>query len=139
MKTRVIHQGFEPQRTQRSIERNYLWSLCPLAKRVVIIRNLMIIVAAILLLAGCKYPEPAKVEQKDSRPAIGVSGAPEGTLLFVDGLQMGYVGQYDGEAGVLLVESGNHVVEIRAQSGETLFSEEVFLSGSTTKVIKYNP
>ena len=136
MKTRVIHQGFEPQ---RSIGRYYLRSLCPPAKRVVMIKNLMLIVTAMLLLAGCKYPEPAKVEQKDARPAIGISGAPEGALLYVDGLQMGYVSRYDGKEGVLLVESGKHLVEVRAPSGESLFVEEVFLSGSTTKIIHYNP
>ena len=91
------------------------------------------------LLQGCKYPEPAKVEQKDSRPAIGISGAPEGTLLYVDGLQMGFVSQYDGETGVLLVESGSHVVEVRTQSGEILFRNEIFLSGSTTKIMNFNP
>jgi hypothetical protein len=156
MKTQVIDQGFEPQKTQHGIaakpntdlfttepqrfgeKGNLLFSVSP-AKRAVIIRNLLIIVAATLLLAGCKYPEPAKVEQLDARPAIGIAGAPEGTLLYVDGLQMGFVSQYDGKAGVLLVESGSHIVEVRNQSGETLFKTEVFLSGSATKVIPYDP
>ena len=91
------------------------------------------------LIQGCRYPEPAKVEQNDARPAIGISGAPEGALLYVDGLEMGSVSRYDGKEGVLLVESGKHVVEVRMPGGETLFQQEIFLSGSTTKIIEYNP
>lgn len=137
MKTRIAHQEFNPQRTRKSAET--FWTLCPLAKRVVIINYLIIIATAALLLTGCTYPEPAKVEQKDARPAIGISGAPEGTLLYVDGLKMGPVSSYDGTAGVLLVEGGKHVVEVKAVAGNTLFTQEIFLSGSTTKIIKYNP
>lgn len=92
-----------------------------------------------LLLQGCTYPEPAQIEQKDARPAIGISGAPEGTLLYVDGLNMGSTGSYNGEAGVLLIESGKHIVEVRTPDGDTIFEQEVFLSNSTTKIIDYRP
>lgn len=100
---------------------------------------LLILTVSALLIQGCRYPEPAKVEQKDSRPAIGISGAPENTLLYVDGLKMGPVSSYDGETGVLLVESGLHLVEVQTAGGETLFKQEVFLSSSTTEIIKFNP
>jgi hypothetical protein len=99
----------------------------------------VLLVLSAVLLQGCSYPEPAKIEQKDARPAIGIAGAPEGAVLFVDGLKMGAVSQYDGEAGVLLVESGKHLVEVKNLNGQVLFSQEIFLSGTTTKVIKYNP
>jgi len=101
--------------------------------------TVIFLVVSACLLQGCSYPDPAKVEQKDSRPAIGITGAPQGALLFVDGLQMGSVSQYDGTNSVLLVESGSHLVEVRAQGGKTLYSEEIFLSGSTTKIIAYKP
>lgn len=99
----------------------------------------LFIVAAALLLGGCRYPEPAKVEQKDARPALGISGAPEGALLFVDGLEMGPVSRYDGTDGVLLVESGKHVLEVRSAAGDVLFRQEIFLGSSTTMVIPYAP
>ena len=63
----------------------------------------LLLIGSAGLLQGCAYPEPAKDEQNDARPAIGVSGAPEGSNLYVDGLAMGATAQYDGEAGVLLV------------------------------------
>ncbi len=92
-----------------------------------------------VLVQGCTYPDPAKVEQKDSRPAIGVSGAPESAVLYVDGLKMGMAIQYDGKENVLLVESGKHLVEVKSASGEVLLSETLFLSSSTTKILTIQP
>ena len=91
------------------------------------------------LLQSCRYPDPAKIEQKDSRPAIGITGAPQGALLFVDGLQMGSTGQYDGTNSVLLVESGKHLIEVKTTGGAVLLSETVFLSSSTTKILAVKP
>ncbi len=99
----------------------------------------LILIGTASLLFGCAYPEPAKVEQDDARPAIGVSGAPEGSILYVDGLAMGATARYDGEVGVLLIESGKHRIEVKNPAGAVLYAEEVFLSGSTTKVLTYNP
>ena len=101
--------------------------------------SLVLLIALAGLLQGCAYPQVAKIEQKDSRPAIGVSGAPEGSLLYVDGLKMGLASSYDGKAGVLMVESGNHTIDIRTAEGKVLFSQDLFLSSSTTKVIPFNP
>ena len=92
-----------------------------------------------VLVQGCTYPDPAKVEQKDSRPAIGVSGAPESAVLYVDGLKMGMAIQFDGKENVLLVESGKHLVEVKTASGEVLLSETLFLSSSTTKILTIQP
>ena len=50
---------------------------------------LSLLVGAVALIQGCTYPNPAQIQQSDSRPAIGISGAPEGAHLFVDGLDMG--------------------------------------------------
>lgn len=100
---------------------------------------LFFLIATTCLLQSCTYPEAAKIEQKDSRPAIGITGAPKGALLFVDGLEMGAANRFDGKAGVLKVESGKHLVEVRAAGGKILFSTEVFLGDSTTKLIAFNP
>lgn len=93
----------------------------------------------VVLIQGCTYPEPAQIEQKDSRPAIGVSGAPESATLYVDGLKMGLASQYDGVEHVLLVESGKHLVEVKSADGRVIHSETVFLSNSTTKVLDIKP
>ena len=98
-----------------------------------------LIILSTVLLQGCHYPDAAKVEQKDNRPAIGVSGAPRGAMLYVDGLEMGKASQFNGTKNVLLVESGKHLVEVKAADGKTLHSETVFLSGTTTKILTLQP
>ena len=98
-----------------------------------------LIILSAVLLQGFTYPDAAQIEQKDSRPAIGVSGAPEGAILYVDGLRMGMASQYDGKENVLLVESGKHLVEVKAADGKVLLSETLFLSSSTTKVLTVQP
>ena len=98
-----------------------------------------ILVLSAALLQGCSYPEPATVEQQDRRPVIGISGAPVGAVLFVDGLEMGPIEKYDGKNGVLMVESGKHLIELKAINGEVLHSEELFLANNATKIIKYTP
>jgi len=98
-----------------------------------------LIILSAVLLQGCTYPDPAKVEQKDSRPAIGVSGAPEGATLYLDGLKMGMASEFDGEKNVVLVESGKHLIEVQAADGKVLLSEIVLLSSSTTKILTIQP
>lgn len=100
---------------------------------------LSLLIGAIVLIQGCRYPDPPVVEQSDNRPSIGISGAPEGAHLYVDGLDMGAAVLYDGEEGVLLIESGKHILELKDAGGSILLSEEVFLSNSTTTIVKYNP
>jgi len=99
----------------------------------------VLIVLSAILLQGCHYPDAAKIEQKDSRPAIGVSGAPDGAVVFVDGLEMGQASRFDGKKNVLLVESGTHLVEVKSADGQVLHSETLFLSGSTTKILQIKP
>ena len=98
-----------------------------------------LLVLLAILVQGCTYPDAAMVEQKDGRPAIGVSGAPKGAMLFVDGLEMGKASQFDGTKNVLLVESGKHRVEVKTADGKVLLSETLFLSGSTTKMLNIQP
>ncbi len=97
-----------------------------------------LIILSVALLQGCHYPDAAKIEQKDNRPSIGISGAPKGAVLFVDGLKMGIAKQWDGEKNVLLVESGKHRIEVKS-GNTTLLSETIFLSGTTTKVLTVQP
>jgi len=94
----------------------------------------LILIGSALFFQGCKYPDPPVVTQNDSRPLIGISGAPENSSLFVDGSEMGLTKRFNGKNGVLLVETGKHVIEVKSAGGEVLFSKEVFLSASTTKI-----
>ena len=95
-----------------------------------------LVILLAVLVQGCTYPDPAIVAQKDSRPAIGVEGAPWRSVLYVDGLEMGKARKYNGEDNVLLVESGAHLVEVKNSRGEVLYSEKIFLGNAVTKVLK---
>ena len=92
---------------------------------------ILIAVAAACIPLGCNYPAPARIESQDLRPTIAVRNAPRGSVLIVDGLEMGPARQYDGERQSLLVESGTHRIEVVARNGTVILSEEVFLGNST--------
>jgi hypothetical protein len=79
-----------------------------------------------LLLAGCGTPTTL-VRTPDTRPALAVSGAPEGARLLVDANDVGPAAAYDGRPGVLRLEPGVHVVAVRDGTGRVVFTEKVFL------------
>jgi hypothetical protein len=85
-----------------------------------------LLAAAVLALAACAGPTTV-VRTVDTRPAIAIVGAPSGTVLFVDGAEVGDPKSYDGSPGILRVEPGSHDVEIRNRSGEVVFRQRVFV------------
>ena len=92
----------------------------------------LVAAAALALLAACAGPSTV-VHTVDNRPAIAVVGAPAGAVLFVDGAQVGDAAAYDGNPGVLRVEPGTHLVEIRV-GGQPAFSQKVFVEGELKTV-----
>jgi hypothetical protein len=90
--------------------------------------------AAVLAAAvACAGPSTV-VKTVDTRPAIAVVGAPSGSALFLDGLPMGDPATFDGNPGVLRVEPGTHLVELRVD-GKTVFQQRVFVE-SELKTVK---
>lgn len=83
---------------------------------------------------GCAYPSKQS-GAKDERPTIAVQGAPAGARLFVDGLDMGDAAGFNGKLGVLIVEPGTHVVEVRV-GPRVLHSERIYVAGGDTRVVK---
>jgi len=85
------------------------------------------------LLLACADPVTV-VRTVDARPRILVQGAPAGAVLYVDGKPMGEAAAYAGAPGVLVLEPGTHVLEIRA--GDTLLlSQKVFLGGGEQRTV----
>lgn len=90
------------------------------------------LVFVLIGLSGCiRYPS-SRTDIPDERPSIAFRGAPEGSFVFVDGKELGSATQYDGGKNVLLVESGNHIIELRI-GDKVILRRNVFLSGQTTK------
>jgi hypothetical protein len=80
-----------------------------------------------ILLAACSFMPSTVVKAPDTRPSLAFTGAPEGAVLFLDGIRTGPVSQYDGQPNVLLVEPGTHLVTIRGADGSVLLEQKVFV------------
>jgi hypothetical protein len=83
------------------------------------------ILIAVAALAGC-MPQTT-VRTGMSPPTLTVTGSPTGSLLFVDGLEMGSAAQYDGNPKVLAVLEGTHQVEVRLGMN-VVYREKAFVS-----------
>jgi len=97
-------------------------------------RKIAFALFALALVTGCPPPTTV-VRTADTRPSIAIAGAPEGSLLFVDGLQVGPAPAYSGQPNVLLLEPGVHDVEIRSPEGASLYRQKVFVE-SELKTIR---
>ena len=91
-------------------------------------------VCLIVLLAACSMPSTA-VKTPDTRPSLAFEGAPEGAVLFLDGVRTGLANQYDGQPNILRVEPGTHFVTIRGADGSVLLEQKVYVE-SELKTIK---
>jgi hypothetical protein len=89
--------------------------------------------AATLAIAACVGPTTV-VKTVDTRPALAISGAPSGTVLYVDGAAIGDPADYDGRPNILRVEPGTHQVEVRNRAGAVLFSQRVFVESELKTV-----
>lgn len=98
-------------------------------KKVIMFSFLVLIVA----LCSCTMPTTI-VRTVDDRPTLAFKGAPEGALLYIDGLSMGPVGQYDGETKVLTVEPGTHTVRVTVNS-VAIYEQRVFVESSLKTII----
>jgi hypothetical protein len=70
----------------------------------------------------------------DGRPKVLVKDAPKGALLFVDGISMGEADSYRGDPTVLLLESGTHLLEVKA-GDRLVFSQRIFFGGGELRTI----
>lgn len=82
--------------------------------------------AVVLVLSACAMPSTV-TRSRDVRPAVALVGAPAGSTLFVDGLDMGPATAYDGNPAVLRLEPGTHEIVVHDASGNVVSSQKVFL------------
>jgi hypothetical protein len=94
----------------------------------------LVITLATAFAAACAGPTTV-VRTVDTRPALAFSGAPGGTILYVDGNALGDPRRWDGRPDILRVEAGTHAIEIRDGSGAVVFSQRVFVE-SELKTVK---
>lgn len=97
--------------------------------------RLMVLVSLLVGMVGCRYPN-SQVLTVDERPRISVQDAPRGSILYLDGVQIGPATNYSPKTGSLLLEEGTHQVSVRTDSGSILFEETIYLGGGELKVLK---
>ena len=95
--------------------------------------KLVITLLAAALLSSCSLPQTT-VHSGSSQPKLIVKGAPDGSTLFVDGLQVGSATRYDGDPDTLAVLEGTHRVEIR-QGANVVYSEKTFVGVGETHTV----
>lgn len=95
-------------------------------------KPISLILVATLLLAGCTA-NPSVVSSGGTRPTLKISGAPEQSVLLVDGKEMGAASAFAGP-DVLRIEDGAHLVEIRL-GGSIVHREHVFVGSGENKTI----
>jgi len=86
------------------------------------------LLAIVFALCSCTMPTTT-VRTVDDRPTLAFKGAPEGALLYIDGLNMGGAAQYNGEPNVLTIEPGTHSVRVTLNN-EVIYEQRVFVESS---------
>lgn len=94
-----------------------------------------LVTSAMLLIAalGCVEPR-TNTQTVDGRPKVLVKDAPKGAVLYVDGVSMGQADSYRGDPGVLLLDPGTHLIEVKA-ADRLLFSQRIFFGGGELRTI----
>src|SRR5271154_4935791 len=82
---------------------------------------------------GCNTYPVTTVSTVDSHPTLLFTGASKDLILFIDGINMGAVSQYNGNPKVLTVQPGTHDVTVM-KNNKTIFQQTVFVEGEN-KVI----
>lgn len=90
-----------------------------------------VIVFSILafVFALCSCMPTTTVRTVDDRPTLAFKGAPGDALLYIDGLNMGNAGQYNGEPNVLTIEPGTHTVRVTVNN-EVIYEQRIFVESS---------
>jgi hypothetical protein len=95
--------------------------------------KLFISLVLVVLLGACSMPQTT-VRTGMAAPTLIVTGAPSGSVLFVDGLEMGSAAQYDGNPKVLAVLEGTHQLEVRLGSN-VVYREKAFVSSGQSHTL----
>ena len=88
---------------------------------------------SLALISACSLPQTT-VRSGSAQPGLVVKGAPAGSILFVDGLNVGAANDFDGAPKVLSVLEGVHRVEVR-QGSTIVYSEKSFVSSGETHTV----
>lgn len=95
--------------------------------------RILILLIGFLIIASCM---PATtVRTLDTRPSIAIQGAPEGSMLYIDGQKIGMANDYNGQPKTLIIEPGTHTISIKTENGKITHSQTIFVESEFKTII----
>jgi hypothetical protein len=104
------------------------------SQRIVGVRLRVLLLAALACLSACSWFTSKRTQLPDPTEII-VTGAPVGSIVYVDGLQTGQETAANDHPQVLRVAAGAHKVEIHA--GDTIvYREDTYVSPGEKRTVR---
>jgi hypothetical protein len=86
---------------------------------------------------ACSMPV-TQVHTVDTNPSLIIQGAPEYSVLFGDGIRMGWANDYNGQPNALKIIPGTHIISVVSKSNNEILKQQIFVE-SETKTISLPP
>jgi hypothetical protein len=94
----------------------------------------IVVLITLALLSGCTWLGWHKRPQAPDPPELIVTGAPVGSLIFVDGVQTGQAASRSDDSQVLTVAAGDHKVEIHV-GDRIVYREDTYVGPGDRRVV----
>jgi hypothetical protein len=92
------------------------------------------VLIALVCLSACSWFGSRKRQSPPDPPEIIVTGAPVGSLVFVDGVQTGPAAAHNDQSLVLNVAAGAHIVEIHI-GDRVVYRENTYVGPGERRVV----
>lgn len=97
----------------------------------------ILLLLLLFTLSACSMPF-TQVQTVDTSPSLIIQGAPQYSVLFVDGIRIGLANDYNGQPNALKLIPGTHLISIVSASNSEILKQKIFLE-SETKTISLPP
>jgi hypothetical protein len=104
-----------------------------LSVRKVGVRVKLFIMMTLVCISGCSWFQ-ARKSPAPNPPELIVTGAPTGSVLFIDGVQAGAPTESNKRTHDLVVTAGTHTVEVR-MGNNTVYRENAYVEPGHKRVI----
>jgi hypothetical protein len=91
------------------------------------------IILAFAMLAGCSWFH-RKAPPAPEPPQLIVTGAPAGSIVFIDDVQKGLLTELNDKPQIVVVSAGEHKLEVR-RDGIVVYREDVYVKGGQKQVV----